>query len=158
MNNSLDESDVNHRADQYLIARSVSECASCGGATPVVALCLPPGHVILDPEEDSWDEAATFAFIFHVGFMPSAVERRLLRFAPGYGRNRHQTSGWENRCEFCARPISDEDLFSEPGGAFLPTSAAEARRVRLTWVDEEIELAAGGYALEPQFFRAMVRE
>jgi hypothetical protein len=156
--NEPNTSDSSHRSDHYLIARAVCGCRQCGRTTRVVALCLPPGHELFDAEEGSWNLATGFALLFHLEAMPPAVHRRLSGLAPGFGRDPDEVSAWTNCCEICGCRIEEEELFCEPGGAFLPTSEAAARRIRLTKVMEGIEVSAGGYAEEPAFFPVMDRD
>jgi hypothetical protein len=52
--------------------------------------------------------------------------------------------------------IEDHDLFCEPDGAFLPTTAESAAAVTLERVDEALEAGAVGYACDPQFLGSMV--
>jgi hypothetical protein len=158
MNEPLDATDANHRSEDYLIATSVCDCWHCGGTTRVAAVCLPPGHEVFDAEEGAWNAATSFALLFHVHLMPSAVQRHLCDVAPGYGLHPGETSAWVNHCEICACPIGDDELFCEPGGAFLPTSEAAAALIRLIRVAEGIEVFAGGYAEEPTFFHGIARE
>jgi hypothetical protein len=158
MSEPFDAMDVSHRSGRYLIATSVCNCRHCGGTTRVVALCLPPGHEIFDAEDGSWNEAPSFALLFQVEWIPVAVQRRLSELAPGYGPDGNEVPVRVNHCEICARPIGDDELFCEPGGAFLPTSEAAAGHIRLTRVAEGITVSAGGYAEEPAFFPVMGRD
>jgi hypothetical protein len=52
--------------------------------------------------------------------------------------------------------VEDHDLFCEPDGAFLPTTAQRAAAVILERVDEALEAGAAGYACDPQFLDSMV--
>jgi hypothetical protein len=158
MNESFGAMEASHRSGRYLIAGSVCDCRHCGGTTRVAALCLPPGHEIFDAEDDSWSETLSFALIFHVELMPPAVQQRMSELAPGYGPDLNEVPAWLNHCEICAWRIGDDELFCEPGGAFLPTSETAASHIRLTRVTEGIEVCAGGYAEEPAFFPVMGRD
>ena len=53
--------------------------------------------------------------------------------------------------------MEDHDLFCEPDGAFLPTTAESAAGVILERVDEALGAGAAGYACDPQFLDSMVR-
>jgi hypothetical protein len=52
--------------------------------------------------------------------------------------------------------LDDHELHCEPEGAFQPSSAADAARILLFQISEPLEAAAGGYAIEPEFFGCMV--
>lgn len=159
--------DVNVRSDRYLIAHADGRCGRCEAHVDLVALVLPPGHESLtldcgagedEPVDTVWETAAGSAFLFYVSHLPPSVERRLAAISGSY---RHAFSDaalgsyWANHCQACGALIDDHDLFCEPEGAFLPTSAASAATVRLIAIDEPIEAGAGGYAFEPQFFEFM---
>jgi hypothetical protein len=159
--------DVNVRSARYLIAHAKGRCGRCRAHIDLVALVLPPGHesLVLDDEaaehesgEMVWVTAAGSAFLFYVGHLPPSVEGRLTAVSGSY---RHAFSGatqgsyWANHCNACGALIEDHDLFCEPEGAFLPTSAASAASIRLIAIDEPIEAAAAGYAFDPQFFESI---
>ncbi len=161
------EASINVRCDSYWIARATGECDRCHAETRFVALALPPHHQSLaldwDIEQDewvayNWETAAWGAFLFYVEYLPEQVRRRLQRASKGYGfafSERTQGSYWANHCATCAALIEDHDLFCEPDGAFLPTTAAGAAAVTLERVDESFEAGAIGYACDPQFLDSM---
>jgi len=162
MSDSSNVSDTNIRSSGYFIACATGMCWRCGAPSPVIALGLPPAHETLsmDAEHgesapDSWEGAACNALVFYIEYLPDAVQRQLTNFSPFY-RFDHgagsQESCWANHCEKCGSLMDDQDLFCEPEGPFLPTSEASAAGILLFWIDEPIEAAAAGYALDPQFF------
>lgn len=152
----------NLRADFYCVVRATSACCHCGRGTVVTALALAPGHEIFeaDPEsvvpsaEDHWQAADAGALLYHVEQLPCHVQRSLQEISPHY---RRAGPCWVNHCEHCAAPQSDEDLHCEPGGAFMPASAAEAAAIDLITCRESFEALAGGYAHEPDYFEFMRR-
>jgi hypothetical protein len=159
--------DINIRSDGYFIARTVGTCGCCRAPTRLLAVALPVEHETLamdaDAERDegardTWEGARCTAILFYVEYLPAAVQSRLNECSPGY-RLAHSaaTQGWywANHCERCDTLLDDHDLFCEPDGAFLPTSPASAAAIQLTWIDEPIEAAAGGYACDPEFFASM---
>ncbi len=165
-------SEINVRSDGYLVARATGTCWSCGAATRVLALALPPGHEALAMDADAdanadaddegekqttevWDAANCTALLFYVALLPDAVQRRLREFSSLYRVARSAAtpgSYWANHCESCGSVLDDHDLFCEPEGAFLPTSQAQAAAIQLVRVDEPLKAAAAGYACDPQFF------
>ena len=75
-----------------------------------------------------------------------------------FGDSAHATGPyWANHCEACDSLLDDQDLFCEPGGAFLPSSEAAAGAIDLIVFEERFEVAAGGYAPAVQFLAAMSR-
>jgi predicted nucleic acid-binding Zn ribbon protein len=168
MVDSGSKASINVRSSGYWIAHATGECDRCRAETRLVALALPPHHHSLaldwDIEEDepvaySWETAECSAFLFYVEYLPEQVRRRLQAASKGYGfafSERAQGSYWANHCATCGALIEDHDLFCEPDGAFLPTTAATAAAVSLERVDESFEAGAIGYACDPQFLDSMV--
>jgi hypothetical protein len=179
MKESVGFPDTNVRSPRYQLALTVARCPVCGSPTAVVGLVVPPGHETLDPEDDPpvgsskgggnasalWSVAHHHAFLFHVEFLPVAIQATVRQFVPAYGRAEADADtddgsaggpcGWANHCERCGALLDDQELFCEPEGAFLPTNEARAAAIHLVGIDAPFEAAAGGYAHEPQFFGAM---
>jgi hypothetical protein len=167
---ATDVPDANVRSPTYYAARTSTTCWHCGSPTRVVALAVPPEHETLDVEAphetgegaDSpphvWQRENGGAFLFYVEQLSDGVKRRLQRlsehFRPAWSAD---TQGlyWANHCEHCEALLDDHELHCEPGGAFLPSSEAAASEVHLLHIREPFEAAAGGIALEPEFFAFM---
>jgi hypothetical protein len=157
--------EVNVRAPRVLLAATAAICGRCGGATRVFALVVPPGHLVLEPDDGcaqdaaapaEWCVAPHGAFLFHVGFVNDAAARRLRRLTRGFRAVRTDCADcWANHCECCGSMLEDQDLFCEPGGAFLPESPELARRIHLVAIDEPFEACAAGFDHDPPFFDAM---
>jgi hypothetical protein len=157
---------VNVRAECYCIARTQGTCTRCGGKTRLVALVMPPSHETLSAvdghgdEPDSWQVAGSAAFLFYIGYLPDPVRQRVQAVAEAYRRAQSPVthgSYWANHCEHCDTLQEDHDLFCEPEGAFLATSAGGAAAIELARIDEPFEAAAAGYDCEPQFLEFMTR-
>jgi hypothetical protein len=161
--------EINVRSMGYWIALAAAACPHCCSQTRLMALAVPPLHETLsDPgeagdgeaREDTWEVAGCNAFLFYVEYLPQTVRRRLEHFSSGY-RPAYSAAAlasyWVNHCERCGALIDDHELFCEPAGAFLPTGPASASAIALVRVEEALEAAAGGYAIEPEFFDAMVQ-
>jgi hypothetical protein len=161
--------EVNVRSDRYLIAHARGRCGRCGVENPLVGLVLPPGHetlaldcadVAVEAFDPVWEPAESSAFLFYVERLPISARHRLGAIS---GSFRHAFSEatlgcyWANHCTACGAVIDDHDLYCEPEGAFVPTSAAAAGSISLVAIDEPIEAGAAGYAVEPQFFEFMTR-
>ncbi len=159
---------INVRSRNYWIAHATGECDRCRAETRFVALALPPAHQSLaldwDVQKDelvayTWETAEWSAFLFYVEYLPEEVRRRLQALSANYRfafSERTQGSYWANHCAACGALIEDHDLFCEPDGAFLPTTALSAAEVTLERVDEALEAGAIGYACDPQFLDSMV--
>ena len=162
--------DINIRSHGFLLARTVATCRHCRKPTSLFALAVPPGHLTLDlpdhgeaeaPTVESWVRADCAAFLFHIEFLPAALQSLLqqLTQCDRFGFSAAEPSGfWANHCEQCGSLVEDEELFCEPEGAFLPTSESSAAAIHLLKIDEEFAAAAAGYAFEPQFFDAMAED
>ncbi len=161
---------VNVRSSRYLIAHTTGPCGHCRASTPLIALALPAGHETVDDMPDdvpaletphgTWSAAAAGALLFYVEYLPESVQRRLSDLAPFYRSSSTDdtaASYWANRCIHCGAAQDDEELFCEPGGAFLPVTQAAAASIRLQPIEAAIEAAAAGYAYQPQFFEPFSR-
>ena len=168
MADSGSKANINVRSGSYWIAHATGECRRCRAATRFVALALPPAHESLaldwDVQDDelvayTWETAEWSAFLFYVEYLPEEVRRRLQALSEGYRfafSERTRGSYWANHCAACGALIEDHDLFCEPDGAFLPTTALSAAAVTLERVDKALEAGAIGYACDPQFLDSMV--
>ena len=156
----FDADDIDVRSPRYLIASTLGRCTRCGRSTLLVALCLPPGHEVLDQIDDIWCAAERHAFLFHVDNLCPSARQRLRAIAPRYdvARSTEEGSGWLNHCDHCGSSFDDDAMFCEPDGGFLPTSAQSAALIRLMCIDEAIEARAAGIADEPEFFAFMRRD
>ena len=119
----------------------------------------------------TWSVADHNAFLFYVDSLPGAVQKRINHYQPAYrpidadaataapatAAGGGAGSYWANHCERCGCQLDDHELFCEPDGAFLPTSASAAAAIRLVLVDEPFETSAAGYSYEPPLFDAMFR-
>ena len=102
MPSPLVSSEMNIRSPRYYIARTVSTCWHCGSPTALVAIAVPPGHETLDVDDDASDEgsddetqyrehpAAAWsvadhnAFLFYVGSLSAAIQKRINQYQPAY--------------------------------------------------------------------------
>ena len=151
---------ANLRAAGYYIARSSAVCPHCRATTALTALAVAAGHETRDEESDDWLPVAANGFCFHVAAVSPAVYLRLRREAPNFRFVPDATGSacWANHCEHCGAALSDDELHCEPGAhGFVPCSETHASRVTLVEVREPFEVAAGGVALEPEFFEFMSR-
>jgi hypothetical protein len=167
MVDSVSKANINVRSGNYWIAHATGECDRCRAETRFVALALPPHHQSLaldwDVRKDeaaayNWETVEWSAFLFYVEYLPEEVRRRLQAASEGYRfafSERTQGSYWANHCGTCGALMEDHDLFCEPDGAFLPTTAQSAGSVTLEHVDEALEAGAVGYACDPQFLGSM---
>lgn len=152
--------DVNVRSSHYFIARTDVLCPRCGWRNGLAALLVPPGHELrqCDAEEGdarargNWDEVPCYAFLFHVEYLASADGECLTdRFPSFQYRSLHGHASWANRCVHCDYAWPDEDLFCEPGGAFLPTSAAAGAKIQFISRQLPLRATAAGHAPDPMF-------
>ncbi len=170
--------DINLRASGYFIAETTAVCRRCSRQTKVYAVVLPAGHEVLELDDelggedelveedttavDTWQVAIHPALLFHVAYLSVNAQRRLAVTSRIYASDDTESKAeercWANRCDHCGVQIDDQELFSEPGDAFVPGSDADARRIHLVAIDESIEVLAGGYAYRPEFFDAMSRD
>ena len=161
---------ANVQSPAYYVARTNAKCWHCGSTTRLLALAVPPEHATLyvDSQPDTgdggevvrqvWQRADISAFLFHVEQLGDDVKVRLQQLSEHFRPVEcavTQSFCWENHCEHCGELLGDNELHCEPDGAFLPTSAAAASEIYLVHIREPFEAAAGGIALEPEFFSCM---
>jgi hypothetical protein len=107
-----------------------------------------------------WTPAHHAAFLFFVEQVSHGARARLQEAAKQFEEDCVEGEGppsLRNHCIQCGAMFDDQDLFCEPGGAFLPTSVTEAGKVSLVAVDQAIQATIDGYAYEPEFFEFMTR-
>jgi hypothetical protein len=155
--------DINIRSLHYLLAQTEGTCWHCDTLIPLFGLAVPPGHMVLELDAetddeaaavDTWRIAADAALLFYVAFLPDFVHSRLRRVAPSLRLGTDATTGmdyWANHCRQCGLLLADHELFCEPGGAFLPTTDPGAGLIQLLPIDEAFEAAAAGYTYQPEF-------
>ena len=155
---------ANIRSGAYFVAQTTATCWRCGGSTALYALAVPPGHATLGDEDSAdaetappgaWSVAQSPALLFYVEWVSETVRSRLRHLAPSfeYGHREGDMDGcWANHCQRCGACLADHELFCEPDAAFVPTSAAGAKAIRLSSIGEPFEAFAAGYAQEPPFF------
>lgn len=167
--------DINVQAPRFLLASTLEPCPRCGAITPLYALALPPGHRVLEPDDEAQGEASAetwriaphVALLFHVEFVTRAVRRRLQSLADSYRPSEAEGEGegegggggsaeerWANHCARCGATIDDEELFGEPDVAFQPATAEGAARIHLVAVDCPFAAVAAGYVHDPAHFEA----
>jgi len=152
--------EINVRSASFLIAKRRGVCMRCSESMVLIAVALPRGHWMLEPDAEVWEIAALDAFTFYVDYLPDKVGARLQQFSPSYKlAYSHETSDtyWANHCARCASLQSDHDLFCEPGGAFAPISESEAAEVELMEIEEPFEASVAGFAYQLELFEFMRR-
>lgn len=125
------------RSINYFIACSHTSCWKCQQLTKVFAFILPEEHqeyVFSDYEgEDGyWSNYDAIGTMSNVTGLELSVWKRLQTFTqlykPAYSK---QAGGryFMNHCEHCNATQGDFFMHNEPGGAFFPTTVAEAERI-----------------------------
>ncbi len=134
------------RGTHYRIVSASSLCSACGAWTHVIALALPADR----PE-------TVGVTLYYVEDLPESVRSRVQALAPWYRRAAAAAeaapaaSCWANHCEHCDALQDDHELHCEPGGAFMPASAAEAALLTSWDVAEPFSAVAGGCSHDPPF-------
>jgi hypothetical protein len=136
-----------------VLIRARTSCPHCGRETEVVALALPQAHEWRDEDTPNcWYRATGPAVLFNLSHLGAAlfaaIEEQCRSFRPMDGQ---ANALWLNHCAECDRPLSDDELHCEPGGAFMPLGT-EAARFDLRHVPVVFSGLAGGYAPEPPFY------
>ena len=151
------ESLANVRSDNFVLLGARAECPHCGSATKVVALGVAREHQWRDEDSaNSWYRATTPAVLFHISYLAPAPSAAIAARCPGFrplAGGAAQDTLWCNHCASCQRPLPDDELHCEPGGAFMPLNAA-AGGFELELIRIPLAAQAGGYAPEPPFYPA----
>jgi hypothetical protein len=136
-----------------VLIRARTLCPDCGCDTEVVALALPQAHEWRDDDTpDCWYRASGPAVLFNLSRLGQASSAAIEEHSRGFRPTDAQaTALWRNHCAGCNRPLSDDQLHCEPGGAFMPLGP-EAARFEMRHVPVAFSGLAGGYAPEPPFY------
>ena len=146
---------ANVRSDRFVLLGARAHCPHCGSNTRVVALGVPRAHQWRDEDSaNSWYQATAPAVLFHISYLAPAPSAAIVARAAGYKplvTGAAEDTLWCNHCASCQRPLSDDELHCEPGGAFMPLSSAGVR-FELELIRIPFTAQAGGYAPEPPFY------
>jgi hypothetical protein len=154
---------VNIRAPSYYLATTLRRCWRCGTETRVHGFVLPPGHEILNVDDDDatpdcWDTAEQPSLLSYLSFLtPSVVARMRARTRHYQFRFSATTAShyWMNGCEHCGAKLGDFYTFDEPGEGFLAFSPEEAARIALTRIDEPFAASCGNWSYGIELFEFM---
>lgn len=162
------------RAPYYFVIESISDCWSCSNWTRVFSFKLPEEHEEFDTVEDEddgfalrsnlgeWKSYGYRGTVSNVGCLSPLVAKQILRFTDKFKPAYSKASGtryFMNHCEHCGAKLGDFFMHNEPGGAFLPTSPAEAQRMTLARINERFDANCSvGFADEDFFEWMPIRE
>jgi hypothetical protein len=154
---------INVRSAAYFIASTEGGCTQCGETTRLLALALPGGHEVLDPDAapeaaDAWQPAPLPAVLFDVHCLAEPVRRELQHRSAAYRLSEDAAGGgarWSNHCEHCGAVQDEQALHGEPDVAFMPMSPEAAAAIRLDAIPEPLCAGASGYSADPAFFDCM---
>ncbi len=130
------------RAQRYALLQSKQTCWKCDQDTPVVGFLLPQIHETLwiddEPALDEWEKQDCASIVNHITSLPDAVLNRIQSLSPRYkvGHSKMGGSYFMNSCVHCNSIQGDFFLYSEPGGAFFPTSQAASDEIQVIPVAE----------------------
>ena len=151
MNMAMTDHEYTLRAPRYALLQSSQECWKCHRPTPVVGFLVPAGHEELwvdDPYHDEWERMDCASIISNVSRLAPAVLSRVQALSQHYGPGRTKTGGsyLMNSCAHCKAVQGDFFLYSEPDGAFFPTTPEGLDRIRVIPVEEAFACHGdGGY-------------
>lgn len=129
------------RAPHYAILESSQSCWKCHDRTPVFGFMLPPGHEALwvddDPALDEWETIdGSSSLVSSIARLHPDVMASMQALTSRYGLSRSNVASryFMNFCVHCNAKQGDFFLYSEPGGAFFPTSQADADVIKITTI------------------------
>lgn len=115
-----------------------------------------PGHERVDGEQ--WIAAENTVLLFHVEFLPPEVIAVMQELFPHYRSGYSaalKAEYWANHCGYCAAMQEDHTLHGEPGGAFLPVTPKDAKKIQIVNIRENFSAHARGFSEELSFFASM---
>lgn len=142
-----DQAEANLRLfPPLLLLSATTSCWHCKAAFTAVAL---GAHAI---EEDGQamgevTETDDMFIIRELDVIPEALLAELTARNPSYRRQHSNTVGgayYANTCPDCDRLTGDHFLHAQPGGAFFPTSTAEAAAIRVERLQFPEPVLVGG--------------
>jgi hypothetical protein len=161
------------RSPYYFLVESKSDCWKCGSSTRVHAFMLPEEHEQFEYADETdegftlgsprgyWERYGERGKVSNVYGLSPSVLAQLRSHTSGYKPAYSQQAGetyYMNHCEHCGAKLGDFYMHSEPGGAFFPTSPAEASIMVLHKVEAPFEANGSmGYASD-DFFEFMQRK
>lgn len=130
------------RASRYALLLSSQQCWKCRRPTPVVGFLVPAGHETLwvddDPDQDDWERQDCASLISNISLVSPSALARAQSLSSHYGPGRTKTGGsyLMNSCAHCRAAQGDFFLYSEPEGAFFPTTPEGLDRIQVVTVKE----------------------
>lgn len=155
-NVGMDYDDADEAADQaeanlrlfppILLLSAAASCWHCKAAFTAVAL---GAHAIEDDGEAMGEVTETddMFIIRELDVMPEALLAELTARNPSFRRQHSNTvcgSYYANTCPECDRLTGDFFLHAQPGGAFFPTSTAEAAAIKVERLQFPEPVLVGG--------------
>lgn len=150
------------RSPYYYVMESVSDCWKCKALTRVFSFKLPEEHedfqYFEDEEEEfaltrnlgEWQSYGLRSTVSNVHNLSPRVVKKNRRFTECFKLAYSKTAGaryFMNHCQHCGAKLGDFFMHSEPGGAFFPTSPAQANKMTLFSINERFDANCGlGYA------------
>ncbi|WP_449116731.1 DUF5710 domain-containing protein [Pseudomonas viridiflava] len=162
------------RAPYYYVIESVSDCWKCSSRTRVFSFMLPENHeefdYFVDEDEDfslasnlgEWKCHEYRGTVSNVQSLSPKVTKQIRRFTDHFKYAYSKTADSRylmNHCEHCGAKLGDFFMHGEPGGAFFPTSPAQAQQMILARIDERFDADCSvGFATEDFFDWMQTRE
>jgi hypothetical protein len=129
-----------------LILSARAKCWHCIGELTAVGL----GAHALEEEgevEGNVAETGDMFTIRELDVLPDDVMAELVARNPGFKRQHSNTAGssyYGNTCPHCGKLTGDFYLFAQPGGAFFPTTEADAAGIKVERLAFPEPVAIGG--------------
>lgn len=146
-------------APSYYIARSVERCWKCKHAQYVYGLMLPPGYYEDDPDAPGFNSAFDgYVFLNFVTRLHRDITGAMGQVTQSYSlaaTKTHPEPYYANHCEQCKAVFGDFFMHSEPGGAFFPMSAQDAKIIKLQHVDSSFAGDGAWSTVDAHMFHSM---
>ncbi|MBA0215769.1 DUF5710 domain-containing protein [Pectobacterium brasiliense] len=106
----------------------------------------------------SWSTSPCFSGVANITEVTPRALGYIRHFTTNWRPGNSKMAGYSyyaNHCPHCSRLQGDFMIFSEPGGAFLPSSQKEASKIKLHKIDEPVFLKGGTCFTTCDFYEDM---
>ncbi|MFZ3324201.1 MAG: hypothetical protein WA190_17635 [Usitatibacter sp.] len=125
--------DANLRASKFLIAKADGACYKCHALNEFVAIVAPPGHEVLNEDDDKWEAVGESSILGWIRSINPEAAEAVQKISPDWKYSRSRTledSVYMNHCRACHAHQGDYFLHAEPDAPFFPDEA-KPNKIRL---------------------------
>jgi|GEM_PF-737131 hypothetical protein len=154
----------NIRSNNFYIVKSKEICWKCSKLSEVFAFFLPSGHEKIEYweyepcqnqppsnliEVKEWIKAEHAIFVTYVDYLSEYPLKLIKEISSNYYYDFSKTTSdnyYMNHCKHCGSKQGDFFMYSEPGGAFCPSSKIHAEEMVFSWYEANFEANVGAFS------------